>query len=446
MNGSKINGHFSKREMISAIMILDRTGDILIIHKYRNDFDMVAIDNYRIGVIATKDIVSPCVLLDETSFLHTQENDLFYVGVTRQNANTSLIFEFLSRLPCIFRSVLDLKEITINEIKKYTPEIIELLDVMIHQGYPQNTDPEALRLLTQRQSGTNTAVAPDNQVTVMATGSISWRAPNIYYKTNELYVDVIEKVSLTQSASGEVLNSSVNGYIIMKALLSGMPECKIGFNEKVGLDPEKPGVPGARSGSSIEIDDMVFHQCVKLTNFAKERAISFTPPDGEFELMRYRKTENVGVPFQISPLVKELPQNKLVIRIGIRASYDQSLIANPLIINIPLPQNTAEVEVSSTTGKGKYAPEHNMIVWKSTNFPGKTQAEIHINVKCLAATSKASPATKLTNPISAEFNIPMFSASGLALQYLKIIEKSGYAPEKWLRYATKGGKYEVAMI
>ena len=44
----------------------------------------------------------------------------------------------------------------------------------------------------------------------------------------------------------------------------------------------------ARSGKPVVvIDDCQFHQCVKLSKFETEHAISFIPPDGEFELMRY---------------------------------------------------------------------------------------------------------------------------------------------------------------
>lgn len=44
---------------------------------------------------------------------------------------------------------------------------------------------------------------------------------------------------------------------------------------------------GARSGKpAVVIDDSQFHQCVKLSKFETEHAISFIPPDGEFELMR----------------------------------------------------------------------------------------------------------------------------------------------------------------
>ena len=43
--------------------------------------------------------------------------------------------------------------------------------------------------------------------------------------------------------------------------------------------------------TAIAIDDCTFHQCVRLSKFESERAISFVPPDGEFDLMKYRTTK-----------------------------------------------------------------------------------------------------------------------------------------------------------
>lgn len=86
----------------------------------------------------------------------------------------------------------------------------------------------------------------------------------------------------------------------MKSYLSGMPECKFGINDKIVMEAKGKslvsgggagGLSGAddpaRSGKPVVvIDDCQFHQCVKLSKFETEHAISFIPPDGEFELMR----------------------------------------------------------------------------------------------------------------------------------------------------------------
>jgi len=45
------------------------------------------------------------------------------------------------------------------------------------------------------------------------------------------------------------------------------------------------------------MEDVKFHQCVRLSRFEDNRTISFIPPDGEFELMSYRLST------QVKPLI-----------------------------------------------------------------------------------------------------------------------------------------------
>lgn len=45
----------------------------------------------------------------------------------------------------------------------------------------------------------------------------------------------------------------------------------------------------------MELEDVKFHQCVRLSRFENDRTISFIPPDGEFELMSYRLNTHVRV-------------------------------------------------------------------------------------------------------------------------------------------------------
>ena len=71
------------------------------------------------------------------------------------------------------------------------------------------------------------------QITIQATGTISWRAENIRYKKNEVFIDIIENVNVLLSNRGTVLRADVLGQVIMKAHLSGMPECKFGINDKL---------------------------------------------------------------------------------------------------------------------------------------------------------------------------------------------------------------------
>ncbi len=113
-------------------------------------------------------------------------------------------------------------------------------------------------------------------------------------------MDVVETVNLIMSAKGafrtlhvaivgdqhflgSVLRADVDGHILMRAYLTGTPECKFGLNDKLVIDQNQ-----SERGMSdaVELDDCQFHQCVRLNEFDSDRTISFIPPDGEFELMK----------------------------------------------------------------------------------------------------------------------------------------------------------------
>jgi hypothetical protein len=50
---------------------------------------------------------------------------------------------------------------------------------------------------------------------------------------NEVFLDVIEKLNLLVASNGTVLHSEIIGSIKMRTFLSGMPELKLGLNDKV---------------------------------------------------------------------------------------------------------------------------------------------------------------------------------------------------------------------
>jgi hypothetical protein len=57
--------------------------------------------------------------------------------------------------------------------------------------------------------------------------------------------------------------------------------------------------------------------------------------------MRYRKTENVVLPFSVTPMVRDLSSNKLEIGINSTKNYEMRLPAIPLILKVPMPNTTA---------------------------------------------------------------------------------------------------------
>ncbi len=98
--------------------------------------------------------------------------------------------------------------------------------------------------------------------------------------------------------------------------------------------------------------------------FDSEKTINFIPPDGEFELMRYRTTENISIPFKVRAIVNEVSQNKVEFKVSVKSNFSSKIYAQHIVIKIPTPLNTASTKINCNGGKAKYVGSENCFVWK----------------------------------------------------------------------------------
>lgn len=312
-------------------------------------------------------------------------------------------------------------------------------------------DTDTLKMYITTEGVKNERTAEDSsRITMQATGAQSWRRADIKYRKNEAFVDVIEDVNLLMSAAGTVLRADVTGQIVMRAYLSGTPECKFGLNDRLLLDGDgiSTGPVGNMAGTkatkaaagSVTLEDCQFHQCVKLGKFDQDRIISFVPPDGEFELMRYRATENVNLPFKVHAIVNEIGKTKVEYSVAIRSNYGAKLFATNVLVRIPTPLNTAKITERTNQGKAKYEPEQNNLVWKINRFNGQQEYVLSAEADLTSMTNQKAWSRP---PLSLSFSLLMFTSSGLLVRYLKVFEKNNYSSVKWVRYMTRAGSYEI---
>ena len=48
-------------------------------------------------------------------------------------------------------------------------------------------------------------------------------------------------------------------------------------------------------------------------------------------------------------------------------------------------------------------------------------------------------------PIIVDFQIPMYSSSGVQVRFLKVYEKSSYETSRWVRYLSRAGEYQIRL-
>lgn len=430
--------------MASSIVLINIKGEVLIYRCYKYDVSRVETMEFCRKIIATKEAKEkPIIYMNGVSYIHTTEGEITLLATTKSNINTAMMFNFLYSFINICKSYFG--EWSETQIKNNFVLIYELLDEVMDYGYPQITDPSILKkYITQGglKNDSETKLKLEQTLTQL-TGTVSWRQPDVFHKVNEVYIDVVESVNLLISRSGEIIKSEVMGNVVVKSNLSGWPECKFGMNDKLQINASKNS---SSTTKGISIEDIRFHQCVKLSDFNKDRTITFVPPDGLFDLMTYRVSENVIIPFKIHCNIIETPSpnnpsipSSIDLDLNVKALFDSQSFAQDVIIKVQIPKNATKVKTHPNLGKAKHEVDKGAIFWRIKKIYGDKDCKLKCEIP-LIQVKDPQPWNRV--PVSMEFNIPMFTSSGLRVRFLRVTEKSGYKPLKWIRYVTKAGDFQ----
>ena len=235
----------------------------------------------------------------------------------------------------------------------------------------------------------------------------------------------------------------------------------MGLNDKVMFET----TGRATRGKAVEMEDVKFHQCVRLSRFENDRTISFIPPDGEFELMSYRLNTQVKPLIWVECLVESHSGSRMeymlkvcnflnpegarivtnVLVLQAKAQFKRRSTANNVEIIVPVPEDADSPRFRTNIGTVHYAPEQSAIIWKIKQFGGGKEflmrAELGLpSVKgddehgggmtggFGGSMGGAGSMGKSKRPINVKFEIPYFTTSGIQVRYLKITEPKVCSP------------------
>ena len=423
---------------MSAIYILDSKGRVLINFDYRGEVDMSIPDKFMSHIQANDKILpNPVFRVDDWCFAYIDRASMYFVAVTRTNSNVTLLLTFLSALAKLFEDYLG--TLSAEAIIDNFSLVYELLDEVMDYGYPQTVDSEALSEYILRDKPRDLNAQPTN-VPVNATGLVTWRKEGLSYGVNEVFVDVIEKVNMLVAKNGAVIHNEIDGEIKLATYLSGMPELRIGLNDKILFDQnDQQQHQTDVSRRVFELEDIKFHPCVRLSQFERDRSITFIPPDGEFRLMNYRLSAAIKPIIHIDSTIERYKRARIEMLIRARAQYRPQSVAQNVQIKVPVPPDVDTPKAQCTAGRMRYSPNDNALVWTIKQFPGRKQFSLRAHFGLPSVESEEEESKR---PIVVSFEIPFFTVSGLRVQYLKVFEKSGYQAVTWVRYMTQNGTYE----
>ncbi|KAF2106117.1 adaptor protein complex 3 Mu3A [Lophiotrema nucula] len=233
------------------------------------------------------------------------QDQLLFLSPTSSDTEPLQVLEFLHRVADALEDFLG-SPLLSGRIEGNYDVVAQLLSEMVDGGVVSCTEPNALRDVVEAPSfmksllggvglpsTTPSSLSASNTPFSLSSrpsprlgpnvggfpnkdtaSPVLWRRSNVRHTSNELYVDIVETLSVTLAPSGRPLSAISNGTIAFTAKVSGVPDLLLQL-----------GCPGGIGGT---VALPVFHPCVRLSRW-KERPgeLSFVPPDGRFVLAGY---------------------------------------------------------------------------------------------------------------------------------------------------------------
>ena len=427
--------------MIQSFYLIAATGEALI-EKHWRDVTPRDVIQYFLSLsssYANKEDVPPVIEYSKHYIFSIYRNGNFLVAVVLTETSPLLAIEFLHRINDIFEEYFgDTNE---SSIKDNFSSIYQLLEEMMDYGYPLITEPNALKSMVKPPSVlsrvTAIATGTSNISSELPDGTISnipWRKTGVKYSQNEIFIDIVEAIDTIIDARGAVVSSEVSGALLTNCRLSGTPDICVTFK-----DPEV-------------IDDCSFHPCVRYNRFERDRVLSFVPPDGVFELMKYRVSKRSNVlasPLYVTPRVSIDPatgKGSISINVGLRPHSSLiptkkntgNITIEDLIIQMPLPKIFKTSELSTDYGSVLFDEANRTMKWTIGTLP----IDAIQMTGSLSIGGGTGDETPQTGHVIVSWTVTNASFSGLSLSSLQIPNVE-YKLFKGVRSIAKSGKYSI---
>jgi AP-3 complex subunit mu len=217
--------------------------------------------------------------------------------------------------------------------------------------------------------------------------------------------------------------------------LSGVPDLTLTF-----VDPEL-------------IDDCSFHPCVRYNRFERDRVVSFVPPDGIFELMRYRvhRQAHAIAPCYCQPSISfeyNANQGSILVNVGQKSNSSvictnkrsPSPLVEDVVVIIPFSKNVRTANLQVSSGTVLFDESSKVAKWTI----GKLVKD---KIPQLSGTIVLQPNSKFEEapPIELNWKVITATVSGLAVSSLTLTNER-YRPYKGVRSIARSGKYQIRSI
>lgn len=436
--------------MISQFFILSSKGDHLIYKDFRGENSADVVRVFYEKVTALTGDQPPVVMNDrDTYFVHVKQGGLFWVATTSSASSPFTIIEFLNKLSSLVKDycgTLSEKSVQMNFALIY-----ELLDEVVDDGYVQTTSCDVLKNFIQTEAVSSRSFSlfdlshvglfgAETQQSKVAPSSAATRPiHNREQGKSEIFVDVVERMTVVIGANGVVMKADVEGEIRVKCYMPNCSEMRIGLNEELSIG--KSQLRGY--GSAVRLDQCSFHQSVKLDEFNSNRILRLCPSHGEQTVMQYQSEELLSAaPFRLFPTVERDSSGRLLMYLKLRCDLPPKISALHVQASIPVPKGSVSLsqELSSPDQKAELQTQTRAVSWSIPRFSGGTQlsALFKLDVPGLSPSSLLE-----VGPVGLSFEIPKWACTGLTVRFLRLSPLQPASSERWVRYTTHSDSYTV---
>ncbi|XP_014052920.1 AP-4 complex subunit mu-1 [Salmo salar] len=440
--------------MISQVFILSSKGDHLIYKDYRGEAGKDAVNKFYEMVTALTGDQPPVVMKHkELHFVHIRQGGLYWVATTKADASPFTIIEFLNRLTALVKDYcgcLSEKSLQMNFALIY-----ELLDEVVDFGYIQTTSTDILKNFIQTEAVSSKPFSlfdlsnvglfgADTQQNKVAPSAAATR-PIVSSQgeqggKNEIFVDVIERMSVVIGANGVLMKADIEGEIRVKCYMPSCSEMRIGLNEEFSIG--KSQLSGY--GAAVRVDECSFHQAVRLDEFDTYRILKVCPSQGEQTVMQYQLCDDLPTapPFRLFPSIERDSGGRLLMYLKLRCDLPPKSAAINVSITIPVPKGSLRLsqELSSPDQSAELQPKNKAVHWEIPRFPGGAQLSALFK---LEVSGLSSASLQEVGPVSLSFELPKYTCTGLQIRFLRLSPIQPGPSQRWVRYVTHSDSYTI---
>uniref|UniRef100_A0AAQ5YSZ3 AP-4 complex subunit mu-1 n=1 Tax=Amphiprion ocellaris TaxID=80972 RepID=A0AAQ5YSZ3_AMPOC len=422
--------------MISQIFILSSKGDHLIYKDFRGESGGDAVGVFYEKVTALTGDQPPVVMSHKgLHFVHVRQGGLYWVATTTADSSPFTIIEFLNRLSALVKDYCG--SLSEKSVQMNFALIYELLDEAVDYGYIQTTSSDVLKNFIQTEAVSSRPFSlfdlsnvglfgAETQQSKVAPSSAATRPIQSSREQggkSEIFVDVIERMSVVIGSNGMLMKADVEGEIRVKCYLPNCSEMRIGLNEEFSIG--KSQLRGY--GAAVRVDEVSFHQMVRLDEFDSHRILRLCPSQGEQMVMQYQLSDDLpsAPPFRLFPTIERDSGGRLLMYLKLRCD---------------LPPKSLSQELSSPDQSAELKPQSRAVVWKIPRFTGGMQlsALFKLEVPGLSSASLLE-----VGPVGLSFELPKLTATGLQIRFLRLSPVQPGPSQRWVRYVTHSDSYTI---